>query len=429
MRIDRINIQNFRGFKELNIELNPDFNLVIGDNGSGKTAILEALSVAIGSFFLGIIGVDSRGIYNKDIRIATFEHNEEYTFPVMVEAFGSIDNKQITWSRILNGSDSRTTTKGSESIKKIASLFDKNVRNGEEVDLPLLIYYSTDRLFNVARDSDELTKNKQVNNIASRFRAYNRSLNAKSTHKQFQNWFKRKELSKIQKNEKDISFDLVKNTILNCLPDCKNIYFEFDPDKPQGLKIELNDNRILPFSALSDGTRNFFSIIADMAYRCITLNPHLKDKALLDTKGVVLIDELDLHLHPGWQRKIINILRDNFPQIQFIATTHSPFLIQETGQEQLIILKNNKIHKITSGVNLSIEDIAEELQYVVNPQWSKSRQDMFDKAKEYYKAVKEGRDNPTIKSEFDEAMKPFALDTAFYAIIEQEKLLNNIKRK
>jgi predicted ATP-binding protein involved in virulence len=159
----------------------------------------------------------------------------------------------------------------------------------------------------------------------------------------------------------------------------------------------------------------------------VTLNPHLKENALTLTKGIVLIDELDLHLHPDWQRKIVHVLKDTFPDIQFIVTTHSPFIIQETGQEELIILKENKVDQVTSGVNLSIEDIAEELQEVDNPQWSKSRQEMFEVASRYYKAVKEGVDTPEMKSELDEAMKPFSLDTAFYAIIEQEKIIQEYK--
>jgi predicted ATP-binding protein involved in virulence len=432
MRLNNIKINNFRGYKELDFSLNPSFNLIIGDNGSGKTAILEALTVAIGSFFLGIKGVYSRGFYKSDIHIATYEQNEEYSFPVIVEAQGTFNNVAISpWSRVLNGPipANRTIQKDAGSIKELATHIDNQVRTGEVVTLPLLIYYATGRLFDIARDTEEDGKEKKVKQtISSRFRAYNRSLEAKSTHKQFQNWFRGKELSRIQKGGSDVSFELVKQTIIRSLPACTNVYHEFNPDKPQGLKIELQDGRILPFNSLSDGTRNFFAIVADMAYKCVILNPHLKENALLETEGVVLIDELDLHLHPEWQRRIIKVLRDTFPKVQFIATTHSPFLIQETGQGQLIILKNNSIHKITSGANLSIEDIAEELQYVINPQWSKSRQEMFEKAKTYYKAVKEGTDTPEMKQELDEAMKPFGLDTAFYAIVEQEKIIEEYKR-
>jgi predicted ATP-binding protein involved in virulence len=430
MKINNIKIQNFRGYESLDVDLNPNFNLIIGDNGSGKTAILEALTVAIGSFFLGIKGAISRGVYEKDIRIATFEHSEEYQFPVVVKANGIVLNQTISWLRTLEGIENRTTSKQAKSIKDLSSKIDTMVRKGEVVNLPLLIYYATGRLFDVARDNDELSKEKkrERQQISSRFRAYDRSLEAKSTHRQFQKWFRGKELARIQKGVGDINLEVVKKTIIDGVPNCVNIYYEFDTDKSQGLKVELGDGRILPFNSLSDGTRNFFAIIADMAYMCLTLNPHLKEKALKETEGVVLIDELDLHLHPDWQRKIINILRDTFPKVQFVVTTHSPFLIQETGQDQLIILKDNKILKITSASNLSIEDIAEELQFVENPQWSKSRQEMFQKAKEYYKAVKEERDTPEMKAVLDEAMKPFALDTAFYAIVEQEKIIQKYNK-
>jgi predicted ATP-binding protein involved in virulence len=435
MKINHVRIKNFRGYEDLEVSLNPKFNLVIGDNGSGKTAILEALTVAIGSFFLGIRGANARGFHKKDIRIATFEHSEEYQFPVEVEAQGEINQQTISWLRTLDNSHekdqkrNRATTKYANSIKKIALRMDNAVRKGESLNLPLLVYYATGRLFDVARDTEELSKIKQEKmQISSRFRAYDRSLEAKSTHKKFQNWFRGKEIARIQKGGNDINLEVVKSTIIKSLPGCVNIYHEFDPDKPQGLKIELEDGRILPFNSLSDGTRNFFAIIADMAYMCITLNPHLKERALEETEGVVLVDELDLHLHPEWQRKIITVLRDTFPKVQFIATTHSPFLIQETGEGQLIILKNSKVHKITSAANLSIEDIAEELQYVDNPQWGKLRQEMFEKAREYYKAVKEGKDTPEMKAELDEAMKPFSIDTAFYSILEQERIKEEYKK-
>lgn len=429
MRIEHIKIQNFRGYEKLEIALNPEFNLFIGDNGSGKTAILEALTVAIGSFFLGIRGVNSRGIRKKDIRIATFEYNEEYQFPVEVESAAIINNQSIFWKRTLDGDKNRTTTKEATEIKDLATQMDNMVRNGEAINLPLIVYYATGRLFDVEKESEDNIEKKEKIQIASRFRVYNRSLQAKSTYKQFQRWFRGKELARIQKGYADTNFELVKKTIIKSLPDCINIFYEFDPDKTnRGLKIELKDGRILPFNSLSDGTRNFFSIIADMAYMCTTLNPHLQENALIETEGVVLIDELDLHLHPDWQRKIINVLRDTFPKVQFIATTHSPFLIQETEHDQLFILKNSKIDNITGAVNLSIEDIAEELQKVENPQWSKSRQEMFEEAKVYYKAVKEGKDTPEMKAKLDEAMKPFALDTAYYAIIEQEKIIQEYNK-
>ena len=358
MKIKNIELKNFRGYKELKLDLDSSFNLIIGDNGSGKTAILEALTVAIGSFFLGIRNVNSRSILYKDIHIHSFDDYEEYLFPVTIKAEGEINNQVLEWTRELNGLKNRTTSIDANSIKQSAQNIDSQIREGIEINLPLLAYYATGRLFDEARNTE--TKENKKKHIASRFRAYNRCLEAKSTYKQFIRWFRGKELSKIQKQKQDINFEVVKRAIVLNIPDCENIFYEFDPDKQQGLKIQLSDQRVLPFNSLSDGTRNYLAIIGDMAYKCVTLNPHLKEEVLIKTNGTVLIDELDLHLHPEWQRRIIQSLKNTFPNIQFIVTSHSPFLIQETAFNQLIILKNSSVEKKGSAINLSIEDIAED---------------------------------------------------------------------
>lgn len=428
MIITELALKNFRGYKEITIPLSENFNLIIGDNGSGKTAILEALTVAMGSLFLGVRGTDSRHILPKDIHIQTFEDSEEFGFPVVVEAKGRVNGVEIDkgWKRVLSSDKGKTQTREANTIKDIGAVFDSSIRNEEKVNLPVLAYYATGRLFDEARETKE--KKSKTPQIASRLRAYNQCLQAKMTFKQFLKWYKGKELAKIQKGTTDVNYTVVKEAIVRNIPDCTNIYFEFDPDKPQGLKVMLKDGRTLPFSYLSDGTRNFFALIADIAYKCVTLNPHLKEEALEKTTGIVLIDELDLHLHPDWQRRIIAGLKKTFPKVQFVASTHSPFLIQETEANQLISLKDNGIASISNANNLSIEDIAEELQGVENPQWSKARQHMFEVAKTYYQAVKEGTDTPELKKEFDEAMKPFAQDTALYAMIEQEKIKAEYKQ-
>ena len=428
MLIQKLTLNNFRGYKEITIPFQEGLNLIIGDNGSGKTAILEALTVAMGSLFLGIRNASSRNILTKDIHISTFEHSEEYGFPVTVDASGIIDEQNITWKRQLTKLSSKTLIKDAAVIKNIGQDYDEKIRAGETINLPVLAYYATGRLFDEAKINKKSTS-KTTPEIASRFRAYKQCLQAKMTFKRFVKWFQGKELSIIQKKVEDISFEIVKKSIIENIPGCKDIFFEMDPDKPSGLKVILEDQRTLPFTYLSDGTRNFIALIADIAHKCVTLNPHLKEETLKLTTGIILIDELDLHLHPDWQKKIIFSLRNTFPLVQFICTTHSPFLIQETGINQLIKLKNSQIVEITRGNNLSIEDIAEKLQDISNPQWSEKRKLMFEKSKEYYRALKEGRATQDLKDELDKAMAPFSLDTAYYAILEQERLIREKDKK
>jgi predicted ATP-binding protein involved in virulence len=95
---------------------------------------------------------------------------------------------------------------------------------------------------------------------------------------------------------------------------------------------------LLAFDQLSDGQKNILGMVADMAYRAATLNPHLGDDVLEKTPGIVLIDEIDQHLHPSWQRRIIRDLRKTFPNVQFIVTTHSPQVLSEVPREEITLL-------------------------------------------------------------------------------------------
>ncbi|QZT37862.1 AAA family ATPase [Halosquirtibacter xylanolyticus] len=263
MIINKLHIKNFRGYEEIEIPLHSGFNLIIGDNGSGKTSILEALTISMGSLFLGIRNTDSRHILSQDVMIKTFEDSEEFGFPVIVTANGTINHKEINWTRQLNKLNGRTLIVGAKRIKETGVDYDKMIRSGEDITLPILAYYATGRLFDEARQTKD--KESKTPEIASRLRAYKQCLKAKSTFKQFIKWYKGKELSKIQKGVTDTNYKIVKEAIISNIPDCKNIYYEFDPDKPQGLKVILQDGRTLPFSYLSDGTRNFLALIADIA--------------------------------------------------------------------------------------------------------------------------------------------------------------------
>jgi predicted ATP-binding protein involved in virulence len=95
----------------------------------------------------------------------------------------------------------------------------------------------------------------------------------------------------------------------------------------------------LPLSALSDGVRNTTAIVADIARRCAALNPHLRERAARDTPGVLLIDEVDMHLHPRWQQLIIELLHEAFPRLQIIATTHSPHVLSTVDKASIRVVR------------------------------------------------------------------------------------------
>ena len=141
----------------------------------------------------------------------------------------------------------------------------------------------------------------------------------------------------------------------------------------------------MPFHLLSDGYRNMIGMVADIAYRAAVLNPQLGSEAAKLTPGIVLIDEIDLHLHPKWQRRVVEDLKRTFPKIQFFATTHSPFIIQSLKANELINLDNRD----GEYGKKSIEDIIENVQGVELPQQSERWKNMMEAAQEYYQVLEQ----------------------------------------
>lgn len=155
---------------------------------------------------------------------------------------------------------------------------------------------------------------------------------------------------------------------------------------------------MIPFASLSDGYRNVIKIILDIATRMCILNPYLQGEALEKTPGVVIIDEIDLSLHPTWQKRIVRILKSLFPKVQFICATHSPFIIQSLQQDELITLDRDEKPLAEEYADVSIEDIAEDIMGVQIPQYSDRKIKMYEAAKEFFDALQQGRSKEDIEA-------------------------------
>ncbi len=129
------------------------------------------------------------------------------------------------------------------------------------------------------------------------------------------------------------------------VPKNASIIFDLDTHRLV-LNFESADGSLQKFAMdeMSDGYKNTLSMIGDIAYRMAVLNPMLGDKVLEETSGVIVIDEIDLHLHPQWQQTIISDLNTIFPKIQFIVSSHAPAVINSVAKEQIRILDNGEIY-------------------------------------------------------------------------------------
>ena len=228
MRLNSATIRNFRGIEELEMSFDPRLNVLVGDNGSGKTAILEALTIAVGSLFIGFRNVPSRGIADNEVR---FTKQQEFAYPVTIEAFAEVDEcQQVVWKREKHSQRGSTTHRDAAELKHFGKELDRQLRSGESVNLPLISYFSTVRLSIQAKERKKKINASSEKELGSRFRGYKESLNVRSNFTRFLRWFQAKELSQLQKKTRDHTLEEVRRAIQQSLPGCRSIYYDFDPD-------------------------------------------------------------------------------------------------------------------------------------------------------------------------------------------------------
>jgi predicted ATP-binding protein involved in virulence len=367
VRIDQLTITNFKAFRHCEIEFDPHFNLLVGDNATGKTSVLDALAIAIDAWFLGMrIGESAGEIDTDEVYLRTFAHADSTTFekqfPSRIEARGDVLGRSIQWARELSREGGKTTTGEAKEIVNLAKYADGEVRTSKDITLPLLCSYGTERLWFETRHR---TKPKRKEDTAprrpSRFDGYRDCTVFEIQETTLLTWMQAEHSASKQRGNRTIAWKLVRDAIIACVENATDLYFD---DRYNEFIVRLGGLGEQMFSNLSDGQRIMLTLIGDLVRRTVTLNPHLADKALLDTPGVVLIDELDLHLHPKWQRRVIRDLKRTFPLVQFVATTHSPQLIGEALPAEIRILENGGVAKPARSFGVDSSRILEEVMNV-----------------------------------------------------------------
>jgi len=257
--------------------------------------------------------------------------------------------------------------------------------------------------------------------LPSRFDGYRACTNFEIQETDLLDWIRKQQSAGYARRDGTIALEVMKQAIASCVEFASDFYFD---DRYDDLILGTRQSDFQMFRNLSEGQRLLLTQIGDLARRVITLNPHLGRDVLQQTHGIVMIDELDLHLHPKWQRRIIEDLRRIFPKIQFIVTTHSPFIIQSLRSgEELVMLDGQPTADLG---NKPLEEIASGIMGVSNPQVSVRYESMKGAARAFLEILEEAQSAPKDKLEeykvrLSEAIAPYADNPAFQAFLEMKR--------
>lgn len=410
MRFEQLYLLNYKAIREMNIRFGAGVNLLLGDNGVGKTTILEAMTVVLGDYLNGLSGITKNGIKSSDARIDTHILSDVsqglvFSTPVTIKAtfqigkntlFGEVTRRDET-------SSSKTRFLG----KKVAQ-YANNLVNDIQAELPLFCYFSTSRLASTKReDFGTASKNKLNDRRCGYIGCFESNLDIKA----IQAWCLKMEMTEFQQKKQISEYEAFKNLVSSFMWRMNEL-----DEKPvvsysrafETIVYTENGNTI-PVNYLSAGYQSLLWMIMNMAFRLALLNPGKVN--FENVGGVVLIDEIDMHLHPKWQWKIIGALRDTFPKIQFIMTTHSPIIISSCRDVNLIQIDEEQgVHYLPEAYAYSVEDVLELRQESVGaPQELKIQYHKFEEAlnEENYELAKEiidqmsevfGEDNTKVKN-------------------------------
>lgn len=381
LRLSRLRLRDFRCFETIDIDFHPQMTVLVATNGMGKTSILDAIAIAFGPYVGAFDEAVGKHLQPGDIRQfrarQTATNEMEYAPKgARIEATGFIpdslddqlsDGLVTHWRRHLS-----STTKAKTSVKDAKELVDYGKRMqeaartpGNKVILPLIAYYGTGRLW----QQKKLTDAKNIQRT-SRTVGYTDCLDPASSYKSFVQWFRYWSLNakearlraleaggSVAKTEFDDYIHSVSLAVNTCIQPAgwSGIEYSFTRDALVASHEQFGE---LPVESLSDGIRNMIGMVADIAFRATKLNGHLGAQAAQKTPGVLLIDEVDMHLHPEWQQVVLLNLTHAFPAMQFIVTTHSPQVLSTVSSDCVRILRTE-----------IAPDTASQVSTVSEPQW------------------------------------------------------------
>lgn len=334
MKIKKLHLHDFRGIRELTLDMQGKNTVLFGINGVGKSTILSAINLLYAPILNKLTRQRIKQTINielSDIRAgkASADISAEYIFGQDLDTFTF--GRSITYEnkRSINTVQLEKLVEHYEELYVGSQWVDENnnlITGYSNFNIPIFVNYGVNRL--VLKTPLRFRKTPSY----GQFGAFEKAIENQIAFDKLFEWFFDQEFyENMMKKENPEYYDkelvAVKTAMLAMLDNCDDIHIIA---KPYSMRI-TKDGENLDVLQLSDGEKCTLALFGDIARRLAQANPSLEEP--LKGEGVVLIDELELHMHTSWQRKAIPALTKTFPNIQFIITTHSPQILGEIGDE------------------------------------------------------------------------------------------------
>ena len=330
MKIKKLIIKNVKSLADIEIDLNGKSAVIYGINGTGKSTFLRCITLLYAPIINGIVNrKELRQRCNlelPDIRYGTSDSHIEAEF-----YFNCEERVETFFEEISRSTGKRTLSK--EALDRILLCIKPDANANVPTSVPIFVSYGINR---AVWDIPLRIKGHHEFDVYS---TYEKAIENRIDFRTFFEWYRNQEdeENSIKVNDKNFEYEdrmlkSVRKAIYIMLPEMSNLHIT---RKPRLAMVVEKEGMRLNVAQLSDGEKCLIALLGDLARRLAIANPYMNNP--LEGTGVVLIDEVELHMHPSWQRKILKVLRTAFPNIQFFITTHSPQVLGEVDNSYNIL--------------------------------------------------------------------------------------------
>lgn len=428
MKLHSIKLKNFRSHRDLRLKLHEQLTVIVGNNGSGKTSILDGIMLALAPI-LTRLPFDKKAkvaaLAASDIRLASEDTRAAF---VRIDVSAEHHGESLTWDRTRLRDQAKATkqeaaTEPRKELKELYSFVDRLTEahnKRQPYDLPVFAIYGTNRAVDVPQTR---LQKRAIPKAFSRLAGLEKSLSPKTDFRLSVAAFDLLEQRELRegKAREDLKYKLpalaaIRTAIERVVSDIQHPHIDSDSGR---FAVKVKDAAGTPvqlyLDQLSDGYQIILGVVMDFATRLALAAPDgASADDILNTRAILIIDEVELHLHPSWQQRVLGDLQMAFPQTQLIVTTHSPQVLSTVRRENIRVLKRDsaghcradepRINPYGHESNISLEYI---MGVGAAPMQTAEQKELRGKINRYEHLVAEGTHNTpeatALKSELDAA--------------------------